>query len=90
MEEEKETYKWWREKLFIDVFNEACKNIEASYMKVEDESTSEISFWTKAKGNLPPLSYILRNPDTPGIEFKKSSCYITGVLIFIESQIGKE
>ena len=51
-EEDKRTDKWWREKLIIDGFNEAGKNIDASSLKVGYESMRVISFRTMAKGNL--------------------------------------
>ena len=67
--------------LLFDGLNEACKNIYASYLKVGDESISEICIWTTAKGN---LSYILRKPEPIGTEFKSVACSITGALLFIE------
>ena len=68
----------------------ACKNIDASFLKVGDESMSVIRFRTTAKGNLPHLSNILRNPEPLGTEFKTVACSVTGYLIFIEVQRGKE
>ena len=44
-EEDKAIYEWWREKLLIDGFNAACKNIAASYLKVGDEFMGAIRFW---------------------------------------------
>ena len=41
--------------MLIGGFKEACKNIAASYPKVEDEFMSVICFQTTAKGDLPPL-----------------------------------
>ena len=70
--------------MLFDGFNNPCKNIEASYLKVGDKSKSAISFRKKVKGNLPQLSYILLKPDPLGTEFKKFACYVTGDLIFIE------
>ena len=55
---DKATYEWWREKLLIDGFNEARKNIAASYLNVGDESMSAIFFQKMAKGDLPHLYYI--------------------------------
>ena len=74
----------------IDGFNAACKNIAASFLKVEDESMSAIRFRTTTKGNLPHLSDILRNPEPLGTEFKTVACSFTGALILIEVQRGKE
>ena len=54
------TYEWWRAKHLFDGFNN---------LKVGDESMSAIWFRTTAKGNLPHLSYIFRNPEPLGTEF---------------------
>ena len=51
---------------------------------------SAIRFRTTAKGNLPHLSYIFRKPDPLGTEFKTVACSVTGALLFIEVQRGKE
>ena len=51
---------------------------------------SAIRFRTTAKGNLPHLSYIFRKTEPLGTEFKTVARYVTGVLIFIEVQRGKE
>ena len=48
----------------------ACKNISASFLKVEDESMSAIRFRTTAKGNLSHFSYIFHKPVPLGTEFK--------------------
>ena len=61
-EEDKDSDEWWRARLLNDGFNEACKNIATSYLKVGDESMSKIRFRTTEKGNLPHLSYTFRNP----------------------------
>ena len=76
--------------MLIDGFNIACKNIAASFLKVGDESMSAIRFRTTAEGNLPHLSYILRKMEPLGIEFKTVACYVTGELLLIEVQRGKE
>ena len=49
---------------------------------------SVIQFHTKLKGDLPQLSYIFRNPEPLGMEFKTVGCYITGSLIFVDIQQG--
>ena len=77
-------------KILIDGFNVVCKNIAASSLKVGDESMSAIRFRTKAKGNLPHLSYIFRKPEPLGTEFKKVAFYVTGDLLLIEVHRGKE
>ena len=90
MEAYKATYEWWRKKFLIDGFNAACKNIAASFLKVGDEPMSAIRFWTMAKGNVPHLSCIFRKPKPLGKEFKAVACYVTGALLLIEFQRGKE
>ena len=70
--------------------NAACNNIAASFLKVGDESMSTIRFWTTAKGNLLHLPYIFLKPDPLGAEFNTVACYVTGALLFIEFQRGKE
>ena len=83
-------YEWWRPKLLIYFFNEVCKNIAVSYLKVGDESMSAIRFRTKAKGNLPHLSYIFCKPKQLGTEFNTVVCSVTWALLFVEVQRGKE
>ena len=51
---------------------------------------SAIRFRTTAKVNLTHLSYIFRNPEPLGTEFKTVACSVTGALLFIEVQRGKE
>ena len=51
---------------------------------------SAILFWTTEKGNLPHLSYIFRKPEPLGTEFNTVACSVTGALLFIEIQRGKE
>ena len=74
--------------MLIDGFNDSCKNIAASYLKVGDESTGKIRFQTTA--NLPHLSYICCKTEALGKEFNTVACSVTGTLIFIEIQRGKE
>ena len=66
MEEYKATAEWWRAKFLIYGFNEARKNIAASFLKVGDESMSAIRFWKTEKGNVPHLSYIFHKPEPLG------------------------
>ena len=68
----------------------ACKNIAASFMKVGDESMSEIRFRTTAKGSLLHLSYIFRKIEPLGTEFNTVACYVIGSFLFIEVHRGKE
>ena len=76
--------------MLIYGFNAAFNNISASSLKVGNDSMIVIRFWTTEKGNLPHLSYILRNPETLGKEFKKVACSITGALLFIDSIYGRK
>ena len=76
--------------MLINGFNVACKNISARFLKVRYESMSEIRFRTTAKGNFTHLYYIFRNLEPLGTEFKKVACSVTGTLLFIEFQGGKE
>ena len=50
---------------------------------------SAIRFRTTAKGNLPHFSYIFRNPEPLGTEFKTVACSITGDLLFVEVHRGE-
>ena len=70
MEEDKDEDEWCRARLLIDVFNELCSNIAASYHKVGDESMSAIRFCKTLKGDLLHLSYIFRKPEALGADFK--------------------
>ena len=76
--------------MLTDGFNEECKNIASSYLKVGDEYMSAISFWTTEKGDLPHLTYIFHKTEPLGIEFNTLFCSVTGYLIFIEVHISKE
>ena len=88
-EEGNDTYEWCSSKFLIYGFIETCKNIASSYLKVGDESMSEIRFRTTVKGNLTHLPYILRKPKPLGIYFKTSSCYVLEAMLFIEINRGK-
>ena len=48
--------------LLIDGFSKAFSNIAASYIKVRDDSMSEIRFFKTSKGYLPHFSYIFLEP----------------------------
>ena len=76
--------------MLIDGFNEECKNIAYSYLKVGDESMSEIRFQTTEKGKLPHLSYSFRKMKPLGEEFKTVTYSVTGYFILIEIWRGKE
>ena len=76
--------------LLIDSFNESCKNIAASYLKVGGDSMNVIRFRATAKGNLYHVYYIFRKLEPLGTEFNTVTNYVTGDLIFIEAHILKE
>ena len=69
--------------------SKACKNIDASYLRVGNESMSAIRFRTAAKGNLTHLSYIFRKIEPLGTEFNTIAYSVTRGLIFIEIYRGK-
>ena len=70
--------------------NVACKNISTSFIKVGDDSMSEICFRTTEKWNLPHLHYIFCKTEPLGTEFKTVACSVTGAFLLIEVQRGKE
>ena len=74
----------------IDGFNKIFSNIAASYLKFRDKSMTEIQFFTNSKGGLPLFSYIFRKPETLGIELDTVVCSVTGYLVFLLIQHGKE
>ena len=76
--------------MLIYGFNAACNDIDASFLKVGDESMSEICFRKTAKGNLLHLFYAYQNSEPLEAEFKTVACYIKRALLFIEVQRGKE
>ena len=51
---------------------------------------SAICFRTTEKGNLPHLSYIFHKPYPLRTQFKTVACYVSGDLLFIELQRGKQ
>ena len=83
MKRNEEEDKWWRTRILIDGFDEACSNIASSYLKVGDESMSAIRFFTTSKGKLPHLYYISLQPEPIGTEFEKFALSVTGYLILI-------
>ena len=76
--------------MLIYAFNEACKNISVSYLKVGNKSMSEIRFRNTSKGDLPHLPYSLFNMEPIDTEFKTFAYYFTGVLLLIEIHMGNE
>ena len=76
--------------MLIYGFNEARNNIASSSLKVGYESMSAILFWTTTKGNLPHLSYIFREPEQLGTEFRTVDFSVTGTFLLIEVNRRKE
>ena len=62
----------------------------SSYVKVLDESMSAFRPRTTKTGGLPNLTWMIRKPEPLGTEFKTVCCSITGVMIFMEIQRGKD
>ena len=83
------TDEWWRAKLLFDLFNTACKNIAAIFLKVGDESMRAIRFRTTEKGSLPHLSYI---PEAGACRYRvQDSCLLCNRGIALcRSAKGKE
>jgi len=89
--EEKQNDDWWMITWCITEFNQnRKKQVNASFMKVMDESMSAFHPQTWVTGNLPHLSFILRKPENLGTEFKVMACPITGIILFLEIQKGRE
>ena len=80
-EQYKKPNEQWRSRLLINSFNNAFKNISASYLRVGDESMSGIRFCTTVNIIFPHLSYIFCKPEPLGIEFKTVIYSITRGLI---------
>ena len=89
MEEDNDTDEWWMGEFLIYGFNEKCKNIASSYLKIGDDSMSAIRFQTTAKRELLHLSYIFRDTEPLGGEFNAVTYSVTGSFIFIEIYRGK-
>jgi hypothetical protein len=87
----KETDPWWQISLMEKQFNENRKNkVMSSFEKVLDELMSAFRPQTRKTGDLPNLSFIPRKPEPLGAEFKCICCAITGIMIWIELQRGKD
>ena len=54
----------------MDWFNKVCNKISASFFKLIYALTSDINFWTTARGNLTQLSYMYLKNEPLGTEFK--------------------
>ena len=76
--------------MLIGGFNESCKNIATSYLKVGGGYMSVIPFWTTGKCNLPHLSYIVCTPESLGTEFKTVIYSFNVYLLLVDIHIRKE
>ncbi len=78
--------------LVIDEFNFNCNwHVRASFMKTMDKSMSAFHPQTQSTGNLPHLSYIMRKPEDLGTgELKVVACPMTGIMLHLEIQKGRE
>jgi len=90
-------YAWNPMLSLIDGFNiNRSKKVAASVKKIIDESmsafkprTTRTGFSKNYEKSFPFLSFILRKPKPMGIEFKATACSVTGILIYLEIQEGK-
>ena len=53
------------------------------YLKVGDESMSEIRFGTTSKGGLTHLSYIFRKSGLLGTDFNNVDCYFARAFLIV-------
>lgn len=73
------------------IFNEIQKeNINSSNHICLDELMGAWQPQTTKTGNLPNITFILRKPEALGTEFKCASCTVTGCMLNIELQHGRE
>lgn len=82
---------WWPVLGLIDAFNENRKHtVAASRVKTFDESMSGWQPRTTKTGGLPNISFIMRKPVPLGTEFKNVCCSVTGIMLYVEVQRGKD
>ena len=70
--------------------NESHRKITSGVEKEADKSMISIRFWTNPKGDLPHYSYIFRNTEPFGTEFKNAACSRLGTMLYLETKKGKE
>ncbi len=82
---------WWKFSSAIETFNNIRKEklVKGSWAII-DESMSAWRPRTTQFGGLPNLSHIPRKPEPLGTEFKSISDPITGCMLALEIQRGKE
>ena len=72
-------------------FNNCRKHrVAACRVKVVDESMSPFKPKHAKCSNLPNISFIARKPEPLGIEFKTVCCALTGIMLYLEIQRGKD
>lgn len=82
---------WHRINLLVKEYNMNRKQVVAgSCKKIADELMSPWRPCITKKGGLPHLSFILRKPQPLGTEFKSVACGVTGCMLHIEIQKGKD
>ncbi len=83
--------RWWRINAFMREFvTNQSRLIAAAHWKVLDELMSPFRPRTLKTGNLPHISYLIRKPQPLGTEFKCAACTVTGCMLALECQEGKE
>ena len=82
---------WWQFRDAINMFNQIRRDfVLPSEIIAMDESMSAFRPQTTKTGGLPNISYIMRKPENLGTEFKCVVCPVTGVMMFLEIQMGKD
>ena len=71
-------------RVLIDGFNDSCKNIAASYMKVRDESMSIIRFCTTQKGNYLTCPIFSASQSHWGQSSRKLHVLLQGTCYFLK------
>ena len=86
----KRTDPWWQISKLIDGYNaNRRETVCSSNLHVLDESMSAFRPQTRATGNLPHISHILRKPEPLDNEFKVLTDAGTNILLHLEIQKGK-
>jgi Transposase IS4 len=81
---------WWRIRTGVDEYNKSRREVvNTSGKLVVDESMCPWQPRTTKTGDLPHLSFVERKPRPLGTEFKNSCDALTGILLHLEIQEGK-
>ncbi len=82
---------WWHINSFMREFvANRSRVVAAAHWKVLDELMSPFHPRTLKTGNLPHISYLIQKPQPLGTEFKCAACTVTGCMLALECQEGKE